>query len=142
MNTEQIDRILKRNIDYFDGVFSCDRLPDRPRLLVSNTDPANRPGQHWIAIFVDCDGRGEYFDSFGCEPSDIFRRYMNRYCVNWTYNHRQLQSVVSRFCGHYCVYYCLLRSRGLDMCKIVSSFTNDTGFNDIMVHEFVCNKRY
>ena len=48
------------------------------------------------------------------------------------------QSVVSRFCGHYCVLYCILRSRGMDMCSIVSSFTRDTGFNDVLVHGFVC----
>jgi hypothetical protein len=140
MNTDQIDRILKRNVDCFDGVFSCDRLPNEPRLLVCNTDPSNRPGEHWIAICVDYRGRGEYFDSFGREPSDNFRRYMNRHCVNWIYNDRQLQSVASRFCGHYCIYYCLLRSRGLDMRRIVGSFTNDTGFNDVMVHAFICGK--
>jgi hypothetical protein len=140
MNTDQIDRILKRNIGNFDGVFSRDRLPVKPRLLVCNTDPSNRPGQHWIAIYVGEDGRGEYFDSLACEPLDTFRRYMDRHCLNWTCNDRQLQSVVSRFCGHYCIYYCLLRSRGLDMRRIVSSFTNDTGFNDVLVHAFICGK--
>jgi hypothetical protein len=63
MNTGQIELILRRNIDNFDGVFSRDRLPDKPRLLVCNTDPSSRPGQHWIAIYVGEDGRGEYFDS-------------------------------------------------------------------------------
>jgi len=50
-----------------------------------------------------------------------------------TYSYR-----VSRFCGHYCVLYCILRSRGIDMHSIVSSFTRDTGFNDVLVHGFVC----
>ena len=48
----------------FQGVFSADTLPRRPRLLVCNTDESTKPGQHWIAIHVDTDGRGEYFDSF------------------------------------------------------------------------------
>jgi len=33
-NTEEIDRILRRHVRYFDGVFSIDTLPDRPHLLV------------------------------------------------------------------------------------------------------------
>jgi len=73
-------------------------------------------------------GTGEYFDSFGRPPSKPLERYMNRSCKNWTFNSRQLQSVVSSFCGHCCIYYCLLRSRGI----------TDTGFNDSMVHAFVC----
>ena len=34
--------------------------------------------------------------------------------------------------------YCILRSRGMDMRSTVSSFTRDTGFNDVLVHGFVC----
>ena len=33
---------------------------------------------------------------------------------------------------------CILRSRGIDMRSNVSSFTRDTGFNDVLVHGFVC----
>ena len=88
----------------FDGVFSVDTLPDRPRLLVCNTDPSYRPGRHWVAIRAK-DGRGEYFDSFVRRPGVEFERYMNRHCRYWTFNDKQLQSVVSQFCGHYCICY-------------------------------------
>jgi hypothetical protein len=62
---------------------------------------------------------------------------MRKHCAYWIYNKKQLQSIVSNFCGYYCVYYCLLRSRGIDMNKIVNSFTSDTGFNDVLVHGFI-----
>jgi len=138
MNTEEIDHVLRRACaDDFDGVFSADNLPEKPCLLVINTDPASQPGRHWVCISVK-DGYGEYFDSFGQPPTANFERYLNRHCSYWTFNERQLQSVISRFCGHYCIYYCLLRSRGVDMPKIVSSFTSDTGFNDVIVHALVC----
>jgi len=136
MNTDEIERKLSRRID---GVFSIDTLPDKPRLLVCNTDPSDKPGQHWVCIHVE-DGRGEYFDSFGRRPTTLFERYLNRHCCSWTFNDRQLQSVVSKFCGHYCIYYCMLRSRGVDMRKIVSSFSSDTGLNDALVHGFVCRR--
>ena len=62
-----------------DGVFSVDTLPDRPLLLVCNTDPSCRAGRHSVAICVK-EGRGEYFDAFGRRPSAEFERYMNRHC--------------------------------------------------------------
>ena len=46
---------------------------------------------------------------------------------------------ISKFCGHYCIFYCLYRTRGLDVLKRVRMFTKDTGLNNSMVHNFVCN---
>ena len=139
MNTRVIERILNANCLSFRGVYSRDTLPtgNVKGLYVCNTDPHDKPGEHWIAMYFDGD-RGEYFDSFGRPPPTVFKDYLNRHCKYWIFNERQLQSVCSRFCGHYCVYYCLLRSRGLDLCRIVASFTNDTGFNDVLVHGFIC----
>ena len=103
MNSDEIDRFLRVRLRDFDGVFSIDRLPDHPHLLVCNTDPSDKPGRHWIAIYVDDEGRGDFFDSFGRRPSDYLERYMNRNCLSWNFNDRQLQSIVSKFCGHYCI---------------------------------------
>lgn len=141
MNTRDIERILQRYAPLFRGVFSCDTLPSSGRgLMVSNTDPHDQPGSHWIAIYIDDEGKhGEYFDSLGRAPGAIFRNYMDRHCENWTFNEKQLQSIASRFCGHYCVFYCLCRCRGINMRAVASSFTNDTGFNDVLVHELICH---
>ncbi len=139
MNGIEIERLLRSFCrDKFQGVFSCDTLPPKPELLVCNTDPHDKPGTHWIAIYVDKTGRGEYFDSFGMEPPAVFKEYMNKHCRHWTFNHRKLQSVLSRFCGHYCCFYCVFRCSGYDLRKVVSMFTNDTAFNDVLVHNFVC----
>jgi len=38
-------------------------------------------GEHWIAIYVDDDGRyGENFDSLGRAPTRLFERYINEHC--------------------------------------------------------------
>ena len=66
--------------------------------------------------------------------------YIQTMCLSWIFNDRQLQSVISKFCGHYCIYYCMLRSMGFDMRKIVRSFSSDTGLNDALVHRFVCRR--
>ena len=142
MNTSQIYRLLNADRDckeIFQGVFSADTLPDHPRLLVANTDVSTKPGKHWIAIYVDAYGRGEYFDSFGRAPPETFKHYLNKHCRVWTFNRRQLQSIVSSFCGYYCCFYCLFRCRGRDLNRIVNCFTTDTAFNDSIVHRFICS---
>jgi len=58
MNTDQLDRAIRLYAKRFDGVFSGDRLPTKPRLLVCNTDPSDESGKHWIAIYVNDD---EYY---------------------------------------------------------------------------------
>ena len=141
MRTDEIRKAL-RNTKLFDDVYSVDTLPTRPHgLLVCNLDPSDRPGSHWVAIYVDSYGsRAEYFDSFGKEPNNTIKSYLDRWSKHWTYNCRQLQSVVSLLCGHYCIYFCMLRNSGLTMCEIVSTFSTDTAFNDIHVHAFVCRR--
>jgi hypothetical protein len=140
MDTEQIERLLT-SVSNFQGVFSSDTLPDHPCLLVCNTDPAAKPGVHWIAISIERSGYGEYFDSFGRKPNELFARYMDANCIKWTFNQKQLQSRISAFCGYYCCVFIKLSGMGYDMTKIVARFTNDTGFNDWLVHRLICNKR-
>ena len=134
MNTTEIEQLLAKQPG-FQGVYSSDRLPNNPRLLVCNTDPSWKAGEHWIAIYVDKNGRGEYFDSFGRRPDKHFERYLNANCSSWTFNKKRLQSSISSFCGFYCVLFVVLRVRGFDLNKL---FKNDTGYNDWLVHLFVC----
>jgi hypothetical protein len=145
MNTKQIGTLLNTDPlcrQQFQGVYSIDTLPPKPTLLVCNTDPSTKPGRHWIAIYVDKNGRGEYFDSFGRAPNKQFADYLNEHCSIWTFNKKQLQSIISSFCGYYCCMYCLYRCRGVDLNGITKLFTNDTAFNDSIAHSFVCNKSY
>jgi len=93
MNGDQINHAIRRHVsqDIFNGVFSADNLPTNPHLLVCNTDPSHKEGQHWIAIYVDKQRRcGEYFDSFGRRPSATFKRYMNEHCKHWTFNDKTI----------------------------------------------------
>lgn len=145
MNTREIERFLQADTicrGVFQGVFSADTLPRKPRLLVCNTDESSKPGLHWIAIHVDTYGRGEYFDSFGRAPEKHFEDYMNKNCIRWTFNRKQLQSIISSFCGYYCCMFCMLSCRRVDMTNIVKMFTTDTAFNDSIAHSFVCNKSF
>ena len=144
MNSRQIEKILRSKIKgNFLGVFPIDRLPRtlpprRPLLLVCNTDRHDRPGEHWIVLYVGQNGTGEYFDSFGRAPERIFVKFLDRFAPSWCSNGARLQSIISGFCGHYCIFYCLFKTLGHSMKDIVNCFIDDTAANDLMVHSFVC----
>ena len=58
MNSSTIEHFLSsRCRGQFMGVFSSDTLPTnikkRPAIIVANTDPSDRGGEHWICIYVD-----------------------------------------------------------------------------------------
>jgi hypothetical protein len=55
------------------------------RILVGNTDPDQRMGQHWVAIYIDFNSKGEYYDPTGRPP--FLRAYVNfmKHCHTWTY---------------------------------------------------------
>lgn len=146
MNGGRIESILMKDTKcgtMFVGVFACDRLPTRlnqrgPALIVCNTDPHDRPGQHWVALYVEDSSYGEYFDSFGRPPEGPFRTFLNQHCARWIFNERHLQSTISHFCGHYCIFYCLHRCRDKNINAIANLLTSDTGLNDYLVHNYVC----
>ena len=144
MNAEKIHKLMSVKCPKsFYGLFARDCLPARlpkrrPLLLICNTDPHHKPGEHWIAIYIASD-HGEYFDSFGEPPVGIFERFLNRFVMNWTFNAVHLQSLMSQFCGHYCIFYCLFKHLDYNMKHITDCFISDTGVNDWMVHKFVCD---
>lgn len=148
MDGNRIERLLRADsctCPMLLGIFAADKLPrrlqrKRPLLLVCNTDPSHKPGQHWVVLYIGDNGYGEYFDSFGRLPETVFSRYLDRFCRHWNYNSRQLQSVLSQFCGHYCIVYCMLRSRGHGVNSIANLFTRNATVNDYLVHRFVCGK--
>ena len=141
MNTDEIDRIVRsHNCEIFDGVFSSDTLPLHPQLLVSNSKPAKHPGKHWVALHINSEtGEGEFFDPLGRPPNSVFARYLDKRCSSsWTYNNQQFQSIISTFCGYYCIYFCLLRCNGLDMRKIIQTLTSNAALINSIVHKLIC----
>jgi hypothetical protein len=143
MDTRTIDRVLKKHCNIYRGTYSSDTLPTimqtwRPLVIVVNTDPASQPGTHWICMFFDECGNGEYFDSFGKYPTRSFERYMYKNCNVWTFCNKQLQSVISRFCGHYCIWYCVMKARKCSLTELLRNVSNDTGLNDYLAHKFAC----
>ena len=84
MNTDQIEHFLKKDV-YARKVFKKACARDQlkrvgyPSAYVINTHPKSLPGEHWIAVYFDKNGKGEYFDSYGLPPRvNKFTEFMNR----------------------------------------------------------------
>ena len=121
------------------GVFPLDRLPKintLPASLIINTDPHNEPGEHWVAVYVNKNRIGIYFDSYGLQPlNKEINNFLNIYCKCWTYNSTVIQGVTSVNCGQYCVLFVLLKSIGHSLFDIIKLFTKRFDINDKLVEK-------
>ena len=118
----------------FAGIFARDQVP---RELESGffyiVNSANRAdsGEHWLTFFMD--EEVEFMDSFGKSPE--------QYGLHVRYplimNGRQLQSNESDTCGHFVMFYLYFRTLDLSMETILSSFSENTQRNDVVVRNFV-----
>ena len=109
-----------------------------PVAFVFNTDDGDEPGEHWIALYIDADGRGDYFCSYGLLPRHAaFRTFMNEHYSEWTHNSKILQSPLSNVCGQYCIAYVLFRCNGFPTRTFVNLFGNDLVANDCHVFDWL-----
>ncbi|XP_077170425.1 uncharacterized protein LOC143825879 [Paroedura picta] len=154
MDTLQLKAVLSTNHytkKTFSGVFPSDWLPKqrlhrRPAGLVVNTHPHNVPGEHWLAIYLEKDGRGEFFDSYGHPPnSPLFPktivRFLRKNASETVFQPRQLQASDSVVCGYHCIFFLQLRSKGLSFEQIQELYCDDLAQNDLMVEQFIKNKK-
>ena len=126
----------------FLGVFPSDCLPKqiaKPAALIVNTDPKNKRGRHWVAFYVDHEGKADYMDSFGLPPFPEAKNCLDATCLEWQYSNKQLQSSLTVTCGQYCVYFLNQRCRGVPFQRILNMFTDDYERNDMFVTKFVNN---
>ena len=142
MDGHTLEAVLRKDPhtdSLFAGVFASDTLPhnihQKPSLIIVNTDPISKPGAHWQAIYIGCDGRGEHFCSYGLGPFvPNIRKFMDRQCKIWTKNTTDLQAFDSSVCGQYCVLYLLYKAHGYSMSEILSRFSSDCSLNDTFVN--------
>ena len=150
MYASQLERLMRADSfgkRQFRGVFAADRLPKRvstyPSAYIVNTDPASKPGTHWVAFYFPNKDHGEFFDSYGQTPGFYhrgFENFLNKNSYRWTYNHTTLQSLNSSVCGQYCLWYLLHRCRGISISRTLYYFRKSKEWNDRMVEHFICNR--
>lgn len=139
MDTKEIEKYLKQvnaNIQF--NVFAANKIPiyfSPPTYIISNLDPDTKPGSHWIAIYIDTKGVGEYFDSFGRKPLGYHEIFLQTNCRKWIYNNKILQNCISSFCGIYCLVYIYFKYNGFSMSQFVNLFSDNSVCNDQLVQD-------
>ena len=136
MFANEIEEIM-RKFPQFIGVYSRDNLPkkvDKPMGLIVNTDAQTEVGTHWVAIFIDQDSFGQYFDSFGLPPfREEFTNFLDNNCNEHVANKITLQCIDCITCGHYSCAFLAARFNGLSYADFISHFTKDSYLNDNLI---------
>lgn len=130
----------KSDLKNFLGVFPADLIPKRNLngtcSLIANTDPQDRPGQHWVAI-IFVDGKGTFFDSYGMKPSEHNPSW--RYLDGLKRNNVCFQQDTSDVCGDYCLYalnFANAAKSRFDVADMAGFFrANDKEGNDVLIFE-------
>jgi hypothetical protein len=109
LSTFEIEDAMK-NVPNFLGVFALDKLPRHvpaagiPVKMIVNLQASNLPGNYRVAVYRRADGRGYYFDTFGCIPPLEIQHWLQSNCSEWTYNKLLLQSPFNTvLCGYLCM---------------------------------------
>ena len=142
MDTVEIDRLLAvdSRADWTVLVIVAkDELPATtnalPAAFECNTHGFDRPGEHWVVLYLDGDGHGEYFCSYGLPPKHVdARSFMKKYCSEWTHNTKRLHNPLSNVCV-YCIGFILVRCHGFSMKSFVNALGTDLVANDCRVFD-------
>jgi len=87
------------------GVFSKDKLPQKRSVgsyYVNMEDHNKGNGTHWVYMRIfDC-GSALYFDSFGVNPPEDVKYFLNPFAP-FPFSNRQIQDLKSEHCGRFCI---------------------------------------
>lgn len=139
MDTQEVQLHMRKIhplLEY--NVFAANRIPIHVKLpifFVSNLDPDSKPGSHWIAIYIDEHGDGEYFDSFGRKPRGSHYLFLKTNCKKWVYNTQVVQNYLTSVCGEYCLLYIYFRINGVSFNNFLQMFSEDTLCNDVIINK-------
>ena len=148
MNTKQLWYALTENPiteSYFDGVFPIDALAhikNKPDMIICNTDPSYKPGEHWVLFFFNDDKSVDFFDSLGKTIKFYgleFESFASKFANEYRRSTQRIQPFGSKLCGQYCLYYAYKRCKGESMESIIGSIkSSDDVINFVNKNFKVC----
>lgn len=129
MNTKQLYLALLRNDVtslQFDGIYAKDMLTEitsRPKLIICNTHPSHKPGEHWLLFYFNEDDSVDFYDSLG-KPLQSYGekilQFAKTFAESFIESKDRTQPLNSSLCGHYCLYYAYYKCKGYSMDDILS----------------------
>ena len=149
MNTLELTDIMDKVAinTHFLGVLACDQLPTNiirklPTMVIINTHTSDLPGEHWLAVYINEDRVGCFFDSFGNGPDygrfpKMISDFIKTSCRTQRYSTRQVQDFTSTTCGQHCVFFLHRMVNGSSYEDVMSRYSFDLIKNDNMVSTFV-----
>jgi hypothetical protein len=144
MDASQLIRALQKlnnNHDdkYHVAVYAADTIPyviGKPAAIIVNTDEHDKPGTHWVAMYIPKRGCIEFFDSYGIPPLvEGHMKFLNKKGV--IYNKLELQSFTSNVCGQFCLCFLGSRMNGHSMRDFQNLFSKNKKSNDLIVRSHV-----
>lgn len=111
MYSKDIVKMAKKlKIKGFAGVFSLDRLPRSwshrpPYRFIVNTHTSNLPGEHWIAVSFESNGKIYAFDPMGFYYPSKLVQYLSQFKKHRPiiFNRFPFQKPSSKKCGQFCL---------------------------------------
>ena len=120
--------------------------------VVFNTDPHNKPGQHWMSLYMDLSGINikrvpaiYYFDSYGRKPGKEVSKLIKKVrkqgekCnnpVKYFYNDKEYQNKEAQ-CGMYCIHFIKEMQKGIDFKKFLNSGLSDKKMVEVRDDYFI-----
>ena len=135
LNNVQLDELAESDAllrPFFGGTLPCDELPTPPprrdpRAYIVNTDPADQPGRHWLALWTEhqtC----EVLDSYALpltvyETTRPLQDWLDRHWQTVVTTEQSLQSPYSQSCGAYALLSLMGKARGQSMTDFLKWFS-------------------
>jgi hypothetical protein len=139
MYASTIDSIIDKDKSLrkiFIGTLARDELPKSmqyPCCFILNTQPRNKEGEHWLALFYDSNRNCDFFDSYGLGPHyHGLEAFILRTSVHCRYNKRQIQGT-SNYCGVYAILFLKYRIRNNYDNKFFRDFVKQYTLNDLKI---------
>ena len=129
--TATLGKLLEKTRTKFLGVYAADHPPcirelliHTPCCFVSNTDPCNKGGTHWVAFYIPNTYTLEFFDSYGRPPAYFGLHVPNT--MKLIHNTRQFQALFSEVCGQYCILFIFERVIGITFPNFIKKLESQT----------------
>jgi hypothetical protein len=131
----ELEKICKSlGINNFIGVFMMNEINkvshQSNECFIVNLQNSDQSGSHWTAVYKN-NNNVYYFDSYGAPvPNEIRKRY-NKFKINNFQSDdnilpdKPLQSYSQTICGHLCVLFLLLCSKGKSFESIINLLQNN-----------------
>ena len=152
-NFDVDDLVVKMNIPNFKGCYYKDLLkkvePNSSYIINLNSeydeDNKRNGGSHWVALVIDDDKQGMYFDPYGIgvplEITNLLKS--NQYKIYHT--NKNIQSLMSNLCGFFSlgfIYFLTVskqRTKNIinDTSIFLDLFEDLDKFNDVYKNEFI-----